>query len=125
MIRRPPRSTLFPYTTLFRSVQDAENALLPEEGGQDRHAEVDITFGTQLQFDPPVLREPPLGDVQPGHDLDAGDQRVLHLHGQVHHRLEIAIDPVPDPEHILIGFDVNVAGADLYGVDEEPVDEIG
>src|SRR2546430_9118214 len=26
MIRRPPRSTLFPYTTLFRSVDD------PEEG---------------------------------------------------------------------------------------------
>src|SRR3712207_6847347 len=24
MIRRPPRSTLFPYTTLFRSEQDAE-----------------------------------------------------------------------------------------------------
>src|SRR2546422_4591768 len=24
MIRRPPRSTLFPYTTLFRSAQDAE-----------------------------------------------------------------------------------------------------
>src|SRR5437667_6155022 len=23
MIRRPPRSTLFPYTTLFRSIQDA------------------------------------------------------------------------------------------------------
>src|SRR2546426_7719070 len=29
MIRRPPRSTLFPYTTLFRSVQDA--ALLHQE----------------------------------------------------------------------------------------------
>src|SRR2546430_7067150 len=26
MIRRPPRSTLFPYTTLFRSVYDAENS---------------------------------------------------------------------------------------------------
>src|SRR5438874_7083836 len=26
MIRRPPRSTLFPYTTLFRSVQDADLA---------------------------------------------------------------------------------------------------
>src|SRR3712207_7680036 len=24
MIRRPPRSTLFPYTTLFRSVREAE-----------------------------------------------------------------------------------------------------
>src|SRR3712207_9340606 len=26
MIRRPPRSTLFPYTTLFRSAQDARLA---------------------------------------------------------------------------------------------------
>src|SRR2546430_13106047 len=25
MIRRPPRSTLFPYTTLFRSIIDPEN----------------------------------------------------------------------------------------------------
>src|SRR3712207_773390 len=30
MIRRPPRSTLFPYTTLFRSHEDLESApLLP------------------------------------------------------------------------------------------------
>src|SRR2546422_8554821 len=28
MIRRPPRSTLFPYTTLFRSPEDASHALL-------------------------------------------------------------------------------------------------
>src|SRR5258705_6957565 len=28
MIRRPPRSTLFPYTTLFRSPLGAEQALL-------------------------------------------------------------------------------------------------
>src|SRR2546426_4964284 len=27
MIRRPPRSTLFPYTTLFRSQSDADSAL--------------------------------------------------------------------------------------------------
>src|SRR5256885_9001693 len=27
MIRRPPRSTLFPYTTLFRSVHDHADAL--------------------------------------------------------------------------------------------------
>src|SRR3712207_8082522 len=29
MIRRPPRSTLFPYTTLFRSLEDLRK--LPEE----------------------------------------------------------------------------------------------
>src|SRR5260370_35334586 len=28
MIRRPPRSTLFPYTTLFRSLADAKSASL-------------------------------------------------------------------------------------------------
>src|SRR3712207_7910848 len=28
MIRRPPRSTLFPYTTLFRSLQQRQPALL-------------------------------------------------------------------------------------------------
>src|SRR3712207_8294752 len=27
MIRRPPRSTLFPYTTLFRSIRDRERVL--------------------------------------------------------------------------------------------------
>src|SRR3989442_11716326 len=27
MIRRPPRSTLFPYTTLFRSMRDAQSLL--------------------------------------------------------------------------------------------------
>src|SRR3989442_9364230 len=30
MIRRPPRSTLFPYTTLFRSVEKHAAALLEE-----------------------------------------------------------------------------------------------
>src|SRR2546430_16272429 len=33
MIRRPPRSTLFPYTTLFRSASLRVNALLVNGGG--------------------------------------------------------------------------------------------
>src|SRR2546430_7823738 len=37
MIRRPPRSTLFPYTTLFRS----EEALRPREAELRRHREDD------------------------------------------------------------------------------------
>src|SRR5256885_8115505 len=32
MIRRPPRSTLFPYTTLFRSRSDAKILLTGESG---------------------------------------------------------------------------------------------
>src|SRR2546430_7994949 len=34
MIRRPPRSTLFPYTTLFRSFLLAPNRALPIVAGQ-------------------------------------------------------------------------------------------
>src|SRR3712207_6990767 len=44
MIRRPPRSTLFPYTTLFRSHQDhrseqqPEGPVLAEHEHGDQHA---------------------------------------------------------------------------------------
>src|SRR2546425_8462455 len=39
MIRRPPRSTLFPYTTLFRSAEDfmrGRPSLLGRDGRSDR-----------------------------------------------------------------------------------------
>src|SRR5260370_28400404 len=43
MIRRPPRSTLFPYTTLFRSTDAAPSPVLHprevERRGQGRHVE--------------------------------------------------------------------------------------
>src|SRR3712207_8022479 len=40
MIRRPPRSTLFPYTTLFRSelLEDARRLLVDEDGALRRAA---------------------------------------------------------------------------------------
>src|SRR2546430_10430464 len=41
MIRRPPRSTLFPYTTLFRSGRDTHNYPKPYmSGGAGRNATV-------------------------------------------------------------------------------------
>src|SRR3712207_8562758 len=50
MIRRPPRSTLFPYTTLFRSVGDDRGepvALVTARGG------VDLVGAQQRVVDPP------------------------------------------------------------------------
>src|SRR2546430_9165758 len=37
MIRRPPRSTLFPYTTLFRSVVDAVHQCMTTRGVHKRN----------------------------------------------------------------------------------------
>src|SRR2546427_12640566 len=39
MIRRPPRSTLFPYTTLFRSADQVGGRLVP--GEQQKRASLD------------------------------------------------------------------------------------
>src|SRR6476661_6857770 len=38
MIRRPPRSTLFPYTTLFRSLHRAQTRRLQPAGREGGHA---------------------------------------------------------------------------------------
>src|SRR2546426_12503511 len=45
MIRRPPRSTLFPYTTLFRSLFDGTNpATAPPDGGAECTVKGAATF---------------------------------------------------------------------------------
>src|SRR5688572_32485633 len=41
MIRRPPRSTLFPYTTLFRSEVELDRLLAEEERGAEPRALVE------------------------------------------------------------------------------------
>src|SRR5256885_11984955 len=60
MIRRPPRSTLFPYTTLFRSlregVRDVDGARLLDHGDDGRRRGVDVRPDDVL--DPLLIREP-------------------------------------------------------------------
>src|SRR3712207_7556059 len=52
MIRRPPRSTLFPYTTLFRSQTDVRTrADLRHETQSDIRAFADATRGGFDEFD--------------------------------------------------------------------------
>src|SRR5688572_33416966 len=39
LTRRPPRSTLFPYTTLFRSVDEGAVGAAPSTGAGDEHSQ--------------------------------------------------------------------------------------
>src|SRR3712207_7978146 len=60
MIRRPPRSTLFPYTTLFRSRHDPEPpGRLPDRGAAERGRR-------QHRADQPLLQrqQPRLGPAR-------------------------------------------------------------
>src|SRR3712207_7283733 len=71
MIRRPPRSTLFPYTTLFRSVLvqlDLRHHLVRERGA---HHEARVAGGA------PQVQEPPLGEDH--HAVAVGEDVLVVL----------------------------------------------
>src|SRR2546427_8399170 len=48
MIRRPPRSTLFPYTTLFRSLDDVRRGV--DDAGHEQHAGGQRVAAQRLQL---------------------------------------------------------------------------
>ena len=65
----------------------------------------------EADLDAAVLRQALLGDVELRHDLDARGDRVAHLQRRRHHVVEDAVDAVADPVFLLVGLDVDVAGA--------------
>src|SRR2546422_11772671 len=81
MIRRPPRSTLFPYTTLFRSVHDL------------RMPDVVERVDRQLRFD--------LGEGVPIAVIVVAGVMVIQLRwrGPLGGRAECAVVPVRDDGH--------------------------
>src|SRR5260221_876218 len=60
MIRRPPRSTLFPYTTLFRSLRrhQAGARRCAQQPGPGRHAELGRRCRATDRGRTPAAREP-------------------------------------------------------------------
>ena len=105
-------------------VEEPQHHLLAEERRQRRDAEVHLPAASHLELDAAVLRQPPLGDVQLGHDLEPRDDRVAQLHRRLHHFVEHAVDAVADAELLLVGLDVDVRRVALDGVGEDQVHEL-
>src|SRR2546422_8511121 len=80
MIRRPPRSTLFPYTTLFRSDHDDLGVLHGRECGEPRG----VLAERRLRL-PDELRGAGLArDVEPGNaSRDRKSTRLNSSHGYI------------------------------------------
>src|SRR2546430_8229678 len=62
MIRRPPRSTLFPYTTLFRSLSDTEMERMREQlngilGYIDKLKELDVSGVEPTSHAVPLVKD--------------------------------------------------------------------
>src|SRR2546430_9048959 len=109
MIRRPPRSTLFPYTTLFRSlaVLLLQKALADADGG-GRHLD-QLVIGDELDR---VLQRQLDGRREQDRIVLAGGADVGELLGldRVHHQIVVAaVDP---DDHALVEL--------LAGSDEQP-----
>src|SRR2546425_10887196 len=83
MIRRPPRSTLFPYTTLFRSAPLARDGVADRVGNVDR-ARAGIDAG--LEDVAHVVEVGARGVLRRELDVLAVAARVPHrLHGRLQH----------------------------------------
>src|SRR2546429_2282735 len=76
MIRRPPRSTLFPYTTLFRSLHAAGAARLTEVANEPASQ-----FAHGPRFDQRVL--PLLSGVDQIEGRDRKSTRLNSSHGYI------------------------------------------
>ena len=86
----------------------------PKSVGRQDDAEVDLLGRAVVgepDLDAAVLRQPLLGDVELGHDLQARRDRVAELHRRRHHVVENAVDAEPDAELLLVRLDVDVARA--------------
>src|SRR5256886_12742955 len=103
MIRRPPRSTLFPYTTLFRSVERAELAqrldVEHEDLGLERLAELVARLAHAGEDDPPgrKARAQRAEELAARHDVGAGaGARERAEHAEIPVGLDRVADDVRD-----------------------------
>src|SRR5687768_17809093 len=84
MIRRPPRSTLFPYTTLFRSPRAGRDDLPAQQRRQRRRRRA--ASGREPQFQG-ERRDPPARDQllqrQQGQGVDRKSTRLNSSHGYI------------------------------------------
>src|SRR3712207_7921220 len=77
MIRRPPRSTLFPYTTLFRSEQHARVVPATQGAVRGGRARADARTGRARPGRPPRVRGRPRRGAEEGGVPDLSRHAVL------------------------------------------------
>src|SRR2546430_11595098 len=91
MIRRPPRSTLFPYTTLFRSsglIERAVRLLLQASAPQRRDHFDLVTFGEGGQFT--TLNIDKTAALLEADDVDRLDRKSTRLNSS-HSQISYAV----------------------------------
>src|SRR2546426_2492035 len=82
MIRRPPRSTLFPYTTLFRSCDEGVDMVVQEIGGAGHRSllvDLWVAASSQVRSGRHVCPRPRAGSITRTQDRKSTRLNSSHL----------------------------------------------
>src|SRR5690242_21308678 len=80
MIRRPPRSTLFPYTTLFRSIVSFEERI---DGGATIGGFTILSSACAPRFSPSMIALSPGTAMTPGYFVPRSEEHTSELQSHV------------------------------------------
>src|SRR3712207_8150189 len=100
MIRRPPRSTLFPYTTLFRSSFDVDDAGLDKSYAAHRDAYIRVFDRLGLEYVIVSAMSGAMGGSKSEeflHPTSIGEDTFVRSPGGYGANLEAASTVVPQP----------------------------
>src|SRR2546426_2630145 len=83
MIRRPPRSTLFPYTTLFRPIREYALGSVTPSSTTQTEEEISLPDVGEQELPPPGARKGLRGRAwgDPAPKLTPAEALLPHLHG--------------------------------------------
>src|SRR5258707_9703713 len=93
MIRRPPRSTLFPYTTLFRSL----DGLVEPQLGAELARQVEVRPDRRFRVEDPRARLPD-GDVRDGR-RKRSEEHTSELQSRQYLVCRLLLEKKKKPEH--------------------------
>ena len=122
MLHRLAHAEHFEVDPRILLVEDAQHHPLAGPARQRRDAHVD-QLAAERQPDPPVLRQPPLGDVEPRHHLDPADHDRRDMRRHAQRLAKHAVHPHAHDQAGLIGLDMDVGDALARGVGDDAVDQ--
>src|SRR5688572_2755541 len=94
-----------------RRIENSHHDLLTEERRAGAHAEVDGPGLRDLHLDAAVLGDAPLGDIEPGHDLEPRGELARQNDRRCSDFLQHTVEPEADAVGALVRLEVNVRGA--------------
>src|SRR5205085_1977095 len=100
--------------------QQAQHQRLAPRARQGRDADIDH-FAAEAYGQAAILRQPPLGDVEPGNQLDARRHRVKSIPRQGQPSLQHAIETKAYPEIVLGRFYMDVRSPLIEGLPDQIV----